>query len=358
VIDLHGVLGVEVDEAYPWRNSCLGILADASRFCATPGSTAIFQLHVRFGKPRRTPIMRELRPGVWGSEGSLLDLKYGVRISSPLPDVLEIETDRPCLEWFHWGLQLCALRAGHTFVHAAGVEKDSRAILFPSWGRVGKTALVAHFVQKLGWKLLGDDLVLLSADGTSHGFPRPMVLYPYHKSVFQEVFRKGRGPVAPSIINRFLTHIARPVKDLLRPFPNALQFARAHNPQSVRILPSGVFGMAALSRRSKVRGIVWLERSKDKGGPETHPADPDLNSRILGSTISEYDAWCVSVTNIALGEGIVRFEDYYGGWNRILAEVLTRVEKRVVSIPEDAPIELLPQMVCEAIPQMIARPGL
>jgi hypothetical protein len=358
VVDLHGVVGVEVDEAYPWRSSYLGILADASTFGPRPDSKPIVRLRIRFGKARPDPTMCQLRPAVWGSESSLLDLRYGVRISSPLTEILEIETDRPCLEWFYWGLQVCALRAGHTFVHAAGVEKDGRAILFPSRSRVGKTALVAHFVQTLGWRLLGDDLVFLSADGTSHGFPRPMVFYPYHKSLYAQVFHKGLGPVAPSFTSQFLIRIAQPVKGLLRPFPSVLQFLRAHNLQSVQILPSKAFGMAALSRRGKVGGIVWLERSKEMGEPEAHPADGNLNSRMLGSTLSEYDPWCVSVTNIGLGEGIVRFEDSYGAWNRILTGVLSGVEKRVVSIPANLPIEKVPQMVCEMIPDMIARPGL
>jgi hypothetical protein len=64
-----------------------------------------------------------------------------------------------------WPLLECELAArGLYLVHAGGVEKNGRATLIAGRGGVNKTAIVAELVRR-GWRPLGDDFVLLGADG-------------------------------------------------------------------------------------------------------------------------------------------------------------------------------------------------
>ncbi len=290
--------------------------------------------------------MRDISDDCWICPNALLDQKYGLRLEVPEPGFILLKTNNPCLEWLYWGVNIALLAGGSTFVHAAGVAKNGEAVIFPSWGGVGKTALVARLVKEMGWTLLGDDLIIISPDGQCYGFPKPMVLYPYHKNVFPEVFSKGKGPVAPVAMNGWLSKVAVGVKPLLRPFPKLLQFAREHNPQSVRINPSTVFGLDNLCRVAKLKAAIWLDRVEGLPEAKFIAKEENMSSRMMGSTIREQNARCVLTTNIAMGLGIVNNEHFYDSWIRCLDSALQGRAIHTLYLPADMPVSELPEVVC------------
>lgn len=79
---------------------------------------------------------------------------------------------------FEWGLNWCI--AGHSnqylIIHAAVVEHNGQAFIFPGTPGSGKSTLCAALVCS-GWRLLSDEMALLSTrDGQIYPVPRPISL--------------------------------------------------------------------------------------------------------------------------------------------------------------------------------------
>ena len=79
---------------------------------------------------------------------------------------------------FEWGLNWCIASYAHQYliIHAAVVERNGQAFIFPGTPGSGKSTLCAALVCS-GWRLLSDEMALLSlADGLVYPVPRPISL--------------------------------------------------------------------------------------------------------------------------------------------------------------------------------------
>jgi HprK-related kinase A len=79
---------------------------------------------------------------------------------------------------FEWGLNWCIANHSHQYlvIHAAVVELNGQAFIFPGTPGSGKSTLCAALVCN-GWRLLSDEMTLLSlADGLVYPVPRPISL--------------------------------------------------------------------------------------------------------------------------------------------------------------------------------------
>ncbi|MDD2724779.1 MAG: HprK-related kinase A [Methylovulum sp.] len=80
--------------------------------------------------------------------------------------------------FFEWGLNWCISGNSNQFliIHAAVVELNKQAFIFPGAPGSGKSTLSAAMVCR-GWRLLSDELTLLCvADGLIYPVPRPISL--------------------------------------------------------------------------------------------------------------------------------------------------------------------------------------
>ncbi|HEX3031964.1 MAG TPA: hypothetical protein VHS59_06935, partial [Bacillota bacterium] len=247
---LHQLAALSIDQSFPWRESWLKNLGDLV-LDEEQHHPNLPTLELRYLPRAQLDCMRELTKDIMVGPHSVYDGRNRLLLELNRQSLV-LHSARPCLEWMEWGLQLIMLRAGATFIHSAAVEKAGRAVVFASWGRVGKTPLLIGLIRDQGWNLLGDDLVILTQDGRCLGFPKPMVLYPYHQPLLPEVFAAGRGPVTPSGLNFLLAHLGLMLKPVLRNIPYIHQLARKYNPQSVRIKPSEVFGDWKIATEAKL----------------------------------------------------------------------------------------------------------
>ncbi|WP_319633621.1 HprK-related kinase A [Pelagibius marinus] len=95
----------------------------------------------------------------------------GVSLFKPLP----LTQALPMLEW---GLNWCISNHAHHFliIHAAAIERDGCAVILPGPPGSGKSTLTA-FLTGNGWRLLSDELALLSLDdGRVTPLARPLGL--------------------------------------------------------------------------------------------------------------------------------------------------------------------------------------
>lgn len=79
---------------------------------------------------------------------------------------------------FEWGLNWCIANHSHQYlvIHAAVVESNGQAFIFPGTPGSGKSTLCAALVCS-GWRLLSDEMTLVSvADGLVYPVPRPISL--------------------------------------------------------------------------------------------------------------------------------------------------------------------------------------
>lgn len=79
---------------------------------------------------------------------------------------------------FEWGLNWCISSYSHQYliIHAAVVEKNSKALILPGEPGSGKSTLCASLINK-GWRLLSDELTLIDCrTGNIVPVPRPVSL--------------------------------------------------------------------------------------------------------------------------------------------------------------------------------------
>ncbi len=79
--------------------------------------------------------------------------------------------------FFEWGLNWCIASHAHQYLilHAAVVARGDAALILPGEPGSGKSTLCAALVQR-GWRLLSDELALLSPDFRITPLPRPVAL--------------------------------------------------------------------------------------------------------------------------------------------------------------------------------------
>lgn len=120
----------------------------------------------------------------------------------------------PMLEW---GLNWCVSSHAHQYLilHAAVLEKDGRALIFPAPPGSGKSTLCAALACH-GWRLLSDELGLIDLrDGRCHGLARPINLKNRSIELLQE-----RLPEA--VFSRPFRDTAKGTVALMRPPPGSV----------------------------------------------------------------------------------------------------------------------------------------
>ena len=147
------------------------------------------------------------------------------------------------------------------------------------------------------------------------------------------------------------------LKPLLRRFPGALQWARRHNPQSVRVRPSEVFGRDKLATSATLGGAVFLERVVGLDEPRLDEAASGLAGRILGTTVSEFDPRTVMVLNIALGSGHLPLDQFYAPWVAALEDGLRGKPQYVFRLPAHWSVERLVESVLERMGSQLGVAG-
>lgn len=330
---VHNLLSIDIASGLENSNRFLDFLETVTETNPENGKAAkIIITKVRsFDLSRH----REYADGIFISPLSLIDLKYGIEVSAQ-GDTIYLKTKFRFIEWLIYCIQLSLLKIDATLIHGAAVSKNGQAILFPSWGGVGKTAILNVFVKKHGYKVLGDDLFILNKEGIVLPFPKAMVLYPYHRNLFPEIFR-GSAVMVPIALNKLVSKLVPKVKKLLSPFPRLMNYVRNRNPQVKWVLPFEVFGEDSICKESTVTKAFWLERSFTESKLELE--NKNIYSQIIGSTINEFDQRVIFSVNVLMGLKLLSYESYLGKWYEVLTEGLSKSGVGQIDISKNVAIE-------------------
>lgn len=288
------------------------------------------------------------------SANRFVDAKLGVQIDRDGNRGFILHANQDCPEWFMCMLEITMLKAGVTFAHCAALEKDGEALFMPARGGVGKTATVVKMVQNHGWRLLGDDLILLDMN-TKSAFPfqKKFVIYGYHKDLFPNLFKKGKGPVRNNALSHMMTRIIPATKKILRHVPGLLAYAREHNPQQIRVYPKDIFRPENLSSGADcIRRTVWLERIASEDIKFVSCDATEIASRCAAITLSEMTYGAMNLNDCLFtmcGSGMLCFDEIY---NRIFEIIKTCVEgtdPHILSIPKSVNINHVSDVVFDKV---------
>jgi HprK-related kinase A len=159
------------------------------------------------------------------------------------------------LPMFEWGLNWCMTSYCHEYliIHAAVVEKNGKVLLLSAPPGAGKSTLCAALVCR-GWRLLSDELALLTLDGTANVVPlaRPVCLKNRAIDVIQDFSPDSKiGPACPDTAKGTVAHMLAPSESV----------ARCHEQAKVNwvVFPRYIKGsVTRLSRRSKAQSLLNL----------------------------------------------------------------------------------------------------
>ncbi|HYJ83843.1 MAG TPA: HprK-related kinase A [Allosphingosinicella sp.] len=117
-------------------------------------------------------------------------------------------------------LQMALGQKRFLLLHAAGVEKDGRALVMTGHSGAGKSTLAALLGER-GWRFMGDEFALLDLDeGRLHPFPRAVSLKNESLGLFDGVEPGRLGPVLAGTPKGTIRHLR----------PNAEAVARMDEP--------------------------------------------------------------------------------------------------------------------------------
>ncbi|GAB3025437.1 hypothetical protein GCM10027051_32710 [Niabella terrae] len=331
--NIHNLIIVEIDDELEDTNRIYDFLNSINTTRSV--STSPFKISVNKVNSIDKSLHREYSNGIYTNEKSIIDSRYGIEVVIKDKEIL-LNTKFRFIEWLVYCFQLALLKQDAVLVHGAAVSYEGKALLFPSWGGVGKTAILNDFVKKYNFKVIGDDLFILTKEGNVLSFPKTMVLYPYHKKLFPEVFSKSPNLV-PAFFTKQLSRIVPKIKKLLSPFPVLMNYFRNRNPQIKWALPYEVFGDKSICQESIASEVYWLERSSNRSNITNE--NNAIYSQILGSTINEFDQRIIYSVNAIMGVGVLSYEDYLGRWYSVLKAGLNNCKKGRIEVNHSVSID-------------------
>lgn len=146
--------------------------------------------------------------------------------------------------FFEWGLNWCIASHSNQFliIHAAVVELNGQAFIFPGTPGSGKSTLSAAMACR-GWRLLSDEMALLAiADGLIYPVPRPVSLKNQSLDVIRQFSADAViGPIVYDTLKGTVGHMRPPdssVAENLRPaLPAKVVFPKYQQDSPTRLEP-------------------------------------------------------------------------------------------------------------------------
>lgn len=264
---IHGLVRVSIPKTFPHASA---LLREIEPFQTTP--TGDWDLLI-------------LEPGRGSDEAGSASAAEGfnniVRLEADSVRILRsgdrilLSCSRDPLPYFLVLLEWLLLLKNTSLVHAAAVALNGQGVLLPAAGGVGKTAAVRELCRVTGSAFLGDDLAILSESGEILSYPKPLFLYPYHRSLFPHVFARKKKLLVPAWLTIPVAALRKAVRPTLRRFPRLEEIARRYTPEhlhtsarqalpDVQFLASAPLALAVFLERTPGETVSLEEADKTK----------------------------------------------------------------------------------------------
>lgn len=144
---------------------------------------------------------------------------------------------------FDWITQIQNLSVNQTYIHASTLEKNGEGLAIMGWGGVGKTTSMLKMVTEGGWRYLSDDIGAIDSNGYIYRTPKHIQIYAYNTKNEPTLYK--RLMERRSILDKLSWH--------LRLYRKGSAKVRR------RTSPTDLFSKQALSDKSKLKNVVFLE---------------------------------------------------------------------------------------------------
>lgn len=261
-------------------------------------------------------------------------------VRMPEPGRMEVFTRRGISDRFF--VQLLLVTKGMTLVHCAGIDRAGEGILFPAWGGVGKTSLVAGLLKDPDTRLLGDDFVILAKDARIYSYPLPFSLYDYHAELFPGLVggRGGRRSFVPRFVRRFLEALRPAAIPILARYPRLEEFGRRIGrgycvTPVAEVVPAEQIGVSA-----PVRKVVLLARwDGTEFKMQTASVDKAIR-QLLGVVHYEFESAPFMRYLLTLASfSLMDLADYFGTMKGVLQRAVADVPILEMLIPQRAAVQ-------------------
>jgi hypothetical protein len=285
-LSFHQLIGVAIDEEYPWIDH-LYINQQTAELDDQKYSLCKAFITLRKADKDHSHVNLNQKNDIEFSEDVLIDKHYGVRLELKDPLHLVMTVNQQCNEWLVLCIQLLLLEVGATLVHGAAFEKGGRSFVLASEAQTGKTVIALDLMQRQGWRMLGDDLVVLS-NQTIYSFFKEIFIYPIHVYLNDDLLSEHKKSIHHGkILTAFIKKVVPLIKRSLRKFPHLLAFARAHNPQAKKISPKQLLEKDRLCEYIPLGSTIWLARSNQENSQFERWEAPLLAKEMAKSLLKE-----------------------------------------------------------------------
>lgn len=153
-------------------------------------------------------------------------------------------------------VHLVLLKQGKSLIHAAGIELKGKRYLFPAFGGIGKTILVAAALLS-GGRFFGDDMVIID-ENYIYSYPIDFSVYHYHMKILGIKNRKAK---LTFLLTDFLDMLTGPLERFnwlavrfLRLLLNTLK------EPCINVPPRDIFGSQSIVGKGSLDQIFFLQR--------------------------------------------------------------------------------------------------
>jgi hypothetical protein len=205
---------------------------------------------------------------------------------------------------------------------------------------------------------MGDDWAFLAADGRLLGYAKPMLIKPYHRSMFPHLFRTRRKPLVPSVLSQPIAKLATLVHPLLVHYPRLARVLRKWSPEHMTVTPQKAFPEAGFSTAAPIAATIFVERV-DSGATVLQEKDTDwMVSRLIGSFHAEISSHSQEVVTALGATGLVPIERSFREKAAVLERAIEGKPAFLLQVPTSLSADEASDVMVERIRAALARSGI
>lgn len=244
-------------------------------------------------------------------------------------------------------VHLALLKKGASLMHAAGAELNGMRYLFPAFGGIGKTILVASIVFS-GGKLFGDDMVIINKDGIL-SYPIDFSVYNYHMKILAINDNRAKFKFWVTDSLNLITNCLERNDNIL--FKAMRVFLNTLKTSYINVPPRTIFGHEYIAQNGKIDGIFYLERRDVQSSSVEHnPIASDIIASCATNIL--FHEWHQSMQFLFAYSALSSFslEDIFQRTKAIFENLFSKQTCYLIDIPqsmssEDYQKELLRYLV-------------
>ena len=326
--DVHGVVGIEVEPGTPGESQLRDMLAPFLGVSHAPRRITVG------GKVSRASGRSHAENAYRFTGESLFIHADRVQILQT-PDGYRVEGAGELLTAVIPLLDRLCVQEEAAMIHAAVVDFRGSGVLLPAWGGVGKTSTVAKLVAMRDVRFMADDWAFMGGGGMLLGYAKPMFLKPHHRTIYPELFRGTRKPLAPGWLTAPVANLATAVHPVIVRYPKTAAFTRRWSPEHRMMQPERVFGSNRISSAAPAQLAIFLERFDGADARLEARSTQWMTSRIVGNFHSELPMVSRRLVEALGATGLVPLEEHFGQKAAVVRRALEDVPCYLLRLPAD-----------------------